>query len=227
MSSRRPARRGWRLLGVPTLAVLLAPFLLSVIYTVVPPLSMPMLGRALTLKGYERRWTPLDRIAPSLPIAVLSSEDARFCLHWGVDFDALALVLRQGGDNGPSRGASTIPMQVVKNLYLWYLPTMLRKPLEIPLALWTDLVWSKRRMIEVYLNIAEWGEGIYGVEAAARADFRRSAAELSPRQAALLAVALPNPILRDPTDPTRRLRSLAGLIAGRARQAGDTLACIR
>ena len=185
-----------------------------------------MIERAVMLQDVDRRWTPLDAIAPALPIAVLSSEDARFCQHHGVDFDAIALVFRQGGDGGPNRGASTIAMQIAKNLYLWPLPTLMRKPLEIPLALWIDLVWSKRRVIEVYLNIAEWGDGLFGAEAAARNYFDKPASALTQREASLLAVALPNPIKRDAGDPTRRLRILASRVAGRARSSGELLGCI-
>ena len=223
----RPKRRLWRRLAWLVLFVGLAPFVLTLAYAVIPPLSMPMIGRAVTLQPVDRRWTTLDKIAPAVPLAVLSSEDARFCQHWGVDFDAISLVMRQGGQNGPSRGASTIAMQVAKNLYLWPLPTMVRKPLEVPLALWIDLVWSKQRVIEVYLNIAEWGDGVYGIEAAAQHYFKKPAAALTQREAALLAVALPNPIRRDAGAPTRRLRNLAGLIAGRARVAPETLTCLK
>jgi monofunctional biosynthetic peptidoglycan transglycosylase len=230
-SPRLPAmrrRRSWLRRIVLALAlVCLAPLVLTVVYAVVPPVSLPMIGRALVLREVDRRWTRLEDIAPVLPVAVLSSEDARFCEHDGVDFDAIALVFRQGGSDGPSRGASTIAMQVAKNLYLWPLPTMMRKPLEIPLALWIDLVWTKRRVIEVYLNIAEWGEGIFGAEAAARAYFAKPASALTQREAALMAVALPNPIKRDAGDPSRRLRSLAGRIAGRARQSGGSLDCLK
>jgi monofunctional glycosyltransferase len=228
MQAARPfARRLWRRIGLGIILVALAPFALTLVYAVVPPISLPMIGRALALKDVDRRWVSLDRIAPILPDTVLSSEDARFCVHKGVDFEELALVFRKGGDEGPSRGASTIAMQVAKNLYLWPLPTLVRKGLEIPLALWIDLVWSKRRVIEVYLNIAEWGEGIFGAEAAAQNYFDKPASSLSQREAALLAVALPNPIKRDAGEPTRRLRGLAGRVAGRARSAGDTLDCIK
>lgn len=224
MSRRRP----WLRRALLALAIVgLAPFVLTLVYAVVPPVSLPMIGRALMLRDVDRRWTSIDAIAPVLPVAVLSSEDARFCEHSGVDFDALALVFRQAGSDGPSRGASTIAMQVAKNLYLWPLPTLMRKPLEVPLALWIDLVWSKRRVIEVYLNIAEWGDGIYGAEAASQSYFSKPASALTQREASLLAVALPNPIKRDAGDPSRRLRSLAGRIAGRARQSGGSLACIK
>lgn len=214
-------RRALKWLGL----LALTPFVLTVIYTIVPPISLPMLGRALILQDVTRDWTSLDDMAPGLPLAVLASEDARFCDHWGVDFVELEKVLDRSG--GPSRGASTIPMQIAKNLYLWPLPTLLRKVAEIPLAMWIDLVWSKRRTIEVYLNIAEWGDGIFGAEAAAQAHFGKRAADLSAREAALLAAALPNPIKRDAGNPTNRLRGRAGTITARARQSGDLMECIK
>lgn len=226
MPARRP-RRLWRRLVILVLALGLAPFVLTLVYAVVPPISIPMIGRAVTLQDVDRRWVPISAIAPSLPDAVLSSEDARFCLHNGVDFNAIELVLHQGGDKGPKRGASTIAMQVAKNLYLWPLPALARKPLEIPLALWIDFVWSKQRVIEVYLNVAEWGEGIYGAEAAAHYYFDKPASALTVRESSLLAVALPNPIKRDAGDPSKRLKALAGLIAARARGAGDLLDCVK
>lgn len=221
----RFGRRWLRRLLLVLIALVLAPFILTLVYAVVPPISMPMVGRALLLRDVSRDWVSLDEIAPALPMAVLASEDARFCLHNGVDFVELEKVLSREG--GPSRGASTITMQVAKNLYLWPLPTLLRKGAEIPLALWIDFVWPKRRTLEVYLNIAEWGDGIFGAEAAAQAHFGKSAAKLTAREAALLAAALPNPIKRDAGNPSNRLRGRAGTITARARQSGDLMDCIK
>jgi len=225
----QPARkRRWlRRAMVAVLVIILAPFALTLLYALVPPISIPMVERAVMLRDVDRRWVPLDEIAAVLPQTVLSSEDTHFCMHGGVDFDAIALVFRRAGESGPNRGASTIAMQVVKNLYLWPLPTVMRKPLEIPLALWIDLVWGKKRVIEVYLNIAEWGDGLFGAEAAAQNYFDKPASTLTQREASLLAVALPNPIKRDAGDPTRRLRLLAGRIAGRAKASGDLFDCIK
>jgi monofunctional biosynthetic peptidoglycan transglycosylase len=221
----RTGRRWLRRVLLALLALMVAPFILTLGYAVVPPISMPMIGRALMLQDVQRDWVSFDEIAPALPQAVLASEDARFCLHNGVDFVELEKVLSREG--GPSRGASTITMQVAKNLYLWPLPTLMRKGAEIPLALWIDLVWPKRRTLEVYLNIAEWGDGIFGAEAAAQAHFGKRAADLSAREAALLAAALPNPIKRDAGNPTNRLRGRAGTITARARQSGDLMECIK
>ena len=141
---------------------------LVALWAFAPPVSTLMLARWVTFRPVERVWTPLERIAPALPLAVIASEDGRFCRHWGVDWGALREVIDAAGEDGPSRGASTIPMQSAKNLFLWPSRSALRKGLEIPAALIIDRVWGKRRVMEAYLNIAEWGEGIFGAEAAAR-----------------------------------------------------------
>jgi monofunctional biosynthetic peptidoglycan transglycosylase len=167
-----------------------------------------MLGRWLMLKPVEREWVPLAQISPHLIRAVIASEDQRFCSHRGVDWVELNKVL--ANDDGPARGASTLTMQTAKNVFLWPGRSYLRKGLEIPLAMAIDLAWGKRRVIEVYLNLAEWGEGLFGAEAAAQRYFRKSAARLSPAEAARLAGALPNPRLRDPARPNRALQAAAG-----------------
>jgi monofunctional glycosyltransferase len=169
---------------------------LVVAHIVIAPTSTLMLGRGLIGQNVERRWVPLSSISPELARAIIASEDQRFCQHWGVDFGALREVLSD--EDGPSRGASTITMQVVKNLYLWPGRSYVRKGLEIPMALVVDLLWSKQRVMEVYLNIAEWGEGVFGAEAAARRHFGKAASGLSAAEAARLAAALPNPRLADP-----------------------------
>lgn len=172
-----------------------------------------MVARWFNGEPVERNVVPLSGIAPTLSLAVLASEDARFCGHGGVDWDALRLVLDD--DDGPSRGASTITMQLAKNLFLWPSRSYLRKALEIPLALYLDAVLGKRRVVEIYLNVAEWGDGVFGAEAAARRHFGKGAGELSRREAALLATSLPNPRLRDPAKPTRRQRELTGIVLAR------------
>jgi monofunctional biosynthetic peptidoglycan transglycosylase len=221
----RPLRLLRRLVGLVVL-VALVPFALVPLYTTVDPPSTLMLARRLAAEPVVREWRPLDRISPELVRTVIASEDARFCLHHGVDWDALRDVL--DNDDGPSRGASTITMQIVKNLFLWPGGGYLRKPIEIVLALWADLVWSKRRTVELYLNVAEWGPGgTFGAEAGARRAFGKSAASLTRAQAALMAVALPNPILRDPKRPSRAQRIRAARIASRAAKGGADLGCLR
>jgi len=158
------------------------------------------------------------------PTGCSSALDARFCRHTGVDWEALREVLED--EEGPSRGASTIPMQAAKNLFLWPGRSYVRKGLEIPIALWMDLVWSKRRMMEVYLNVAEWGDGIFGAEAAAQAYFRKSARDLTRREAALLAAALPNPKRRNPAKPSVGHRRIADRLMARAAAAGPLTDCL-
>ncbi|MGI6245984.1 MAG: monofunctional biosynthetic peptidoglycan transglycosylase [Pseudochelatococcus sp.] len=185
------------------LAIAAAPLALLLLYGFVPPVSTLMLGRWLTLQPVERQWVALSDISPELPRAVIASEDSRFCRHGGVDWSALRQVIDEMGEDGPARGASTIPMQTVKNLVLWPGRSYVRKGLEVPLSLFADMIWSKRRMMENYLNIAEWGDGLFGAEAAARRYFGKSAGSLTRREAALLAAALPNPLQRNPAKPAR------------------------
>lgn len=200
---------------------------LGLLYWIVPPVSTLMVGRWLTLQSVERDYVPLDRISPHLPLAVLTSEDSRFCAHGGVDWSALQEVLEDADEDGPSRGASTIPMQVAKNLFLTPSRSYIRKGLEIPVSMYLDLIWSKRKMMEVYLNVAEWGDGIFGAEAAARKYFRKSAKDLTRREAALLARSLPNPLRRNPGKPTPRLNALAGQLQARMAGAAPYAECLK
>lgn len=205
-------------------AVVLA---LGLLYKFVPPVSTLMLARWATLRPFERIPVPLEAIAPSLPTAVIASEDARFCAHAGVDWGALREVIEDADDDGPSRGASTIGMQTAKNLFLWPGRSYVRKALELPIALYLDLVWGKRRVMEVYLNLAEWGEGVFGAEAAARRYFGKSARALTRGEAALLAAALPNPMLRNPSRPSLRHRALANRLLARMDAGRVSAACLQ
>ncbi len=191
----------------------------------IAPVSTLMMARWITGRPVDRRWVPLSAISPRLVASVILSEDGQYCRHHGVDIPALLDVVEKG-DGAPSRGASTITMQVAKNLFLWPGRSYLRKALEIPLALLLDALWGKRRVLEAYLNVAEWGEGLYGAEAAAEHDFHKAAASLSTREAALLATALPNPFLRSVTHPSRQHRLLAQRIVDMQRLAGPYLACV-
>ncbi|GLK77276.1 monofunctional biosynthetic peptidoglycan transglycosylase [Methylopila jiangsuensis] len=226
--SSRTGRFGLARLALWVLAAMVAaPLALTLVYAVIPPPSTLMIGRWLTLQPVSRTWVPLDRMSPHLPRAVVVSEDAQFCRHHGVDWGAVRLVLDQGGEGGPSRGASTITMQVAKNLFLWQGAPYLRKPLEIALAHWIELVWSKRRIMEVYLNIAEWGpDGVFGAEAGARRAFRKGAGALSARESAIMAAALPNPVTRDARKPGRRAAAHAGVILRRMRGAAVLTGCL-
>jgi monofunctional biosynthetic peptidoglycan transglycosylase len=199
--------------------------LLILAYGFVAPVSTLMIGRWIAGKTVERTYVPLSAISRNLTEAVIASEDARFCLHHGVDWSALRGVIDKGGDRGPSRGASTITMQTAKNLFLWPSRSVIRKAFEIPLALVIDAAWSKRRLIEIYLNIAEWGDGIFGAEAASRFYFKKSARDLNPQEAALLATALPNPIKRNPAQPHHGHMMLAHHILVRIERGGAPIGC--
>ncbi|MBZ0227537.1 MAG: monofunctional biosynthetic peptidoglycan transglycosylase [Bauldia sp.] len=227
-AAARPApalRRRWLrriLIGLAALALL--PVVLVPAYRFVPPVSALMVYTRIAGGPIARDWVAFGDISPTLVASVLMSEDGRFCEHWGVDWGALGDVIDDPG--GPSRGASTIAMQTVRNLFLWQSRSYVRKGLEIPLALYADAVWGKRRTMEIYLNIAEWGPQIFGIEAAARHYFGRSARDLSARQAALLAAALPNPIGRNPAKPSRTMQSRARTIEARARASGAYVGCL-
>lgn len=211
---RRAARiLAWCIAG--WLAIVLV---LMVAYRFVnPPASMLMLQHWLFGRPVVNTWVPIEAMSPNIVRAVIASEDARFCEHNGVDFGALRDAVDNIG-NGTTRGASTISMQVVKNLFLWPSRNYLRKAIEMPLTFVMELIWPKRRIMEVYLNIAEWGPGIFGIEAASRYRFNRSAKSLSAGQASRLAVALPNPLVRNPAKPGPGLQRMARAIQLRMRR---------
>jgi len=223
--------RGWRPRRIVGLVLLLPALafgvllVLALVYSAVPPPSTLMLGRWATLKPVDRQAVPLAAISPHLVQAVIASEDQRFCLHDGVDWGALREVVDD--EDGPSRGASTISMQTVKNVFLWPGRSVLRKGLEIPLAMAADALWGKRRMMEVYLNVAEWGEGVFGAEAAARRWFGKPARDLTRGEAALLAAVLPNPILRNPALPSRGVRAAAARIQTRMNGVAGLMGCVK
>ncbi len=194
--------------------------------TLAPPVSTLMLARWAAGEKVVRDPVPLKNISPYLEQAVIVSEDARFCLHSGVDWRALRVAVAEEQDGGFAGGASTIDMQTVKNLFLFPGRFVLRKAMEIPMTLALDLVWSKPRILGAYLNIAEWGDGIFGAEAAARHYFHRSAASLTPREAALLAAALPNPHKRDPRRPRAAYARKAGKIMARMALAAGPTYCV-
>lgn len=213
---------GWALGFVIIGVVLVFAFLLDW-YDTHQPRSMPMWVAQFHHLPYRQKWVPLDQIAPVLQRAVIASEDSRFCQHHGVDWTELAVVLAD--EAGPQRGASTLTMQLVRNLFLWPSRSYMRKMIEIPLALIVELVWSKRRILELYLNIAQWGDGLFGAEAAAQSYFGVAAAQLNQRQAIMMAASLPAPLLRHPQRPSLRQGRLAGRIKARiAAQKG--LGCL-
>jgi monofunctional biosynthetic peptidoglycan transglycosylase len=218
------ARRAFLVL----VGVALLPAVLTFLYlpSFVHPLSTLMLKDLVTLRGYDRQWVAIEEVAPALVHSVIMSEDGQFCAHRGIDWAELNLVIDDAIAGEPTRGASTIPMQTVKNLFLWHGRSFIRKVLEAPLALYFDAIVPKKRIMEIYLNIVEWGPGIYGAEAAAKHHFGLSAKELSPRQAALLAATLPNPADRHPAKPGAGLRRLGSVIERRARKSGGYVQCV-
>ena len=224
-------RSGWfrRIVRLALLALAL-PFVLALVYRVVPPpASTLMLLRAAGGAGIDYRWRPAEKISRHLVHAVVVSEDARICQHNGVDWDVLrGLVVEALDEDGePVRGGSTIAMQTAKNLFLWPHRSYVRKGLEIPISLWIDFTWPKRRIIEVYLNIAEWGPGVYGAEAASQRYFKTSAARLSAQQAALLAAALPNPMIYRAGKPGPKLQQRALRVRARMRGAKVHAKCLK
>jgi len=201
--------------------------LLIAIYRFVnPPYSNLMLLERLGGTRITQKWVPLEAISPNLHRTVIMSEDGQFCRHWGIDFaEVLSAIKRASG--GRPRGASTITMQVSKNLFLWPSKSYVRKALEVPVTFAIELVWPKRRILEVYLNIAEWDRGVFGAEAAARAHFKRSAKHLTLRQSALLAVALPNPATRDAGNPGPWTSRRASRIQRLAARSPWAVSCIQ
>jgi monofunctional biosynthetic peptidoglycan transglycosylase len=160
---------------------------------------------------------PIEQISPHLIYAVIAAEDSRFCQHIGIDFDALNVALEDNKSGGRRRGGSTLTQQTAKNVFLWNGGGYARKAVEAWFALYIDTVWSKRRIMEVYLNIAEWGDGIFGAEAAAQARFGKPASDLTPREAALLAAVLPSPNKWRVNPPGSYVQGRASTLQQRAR----------
>lgn len=158
-----------------------------------PPGTPLMVTRKMSGVNIDAAWMPLDDISPHLVRAVIAAEDTRFCLHKGFDFEAIDEALSAAGNGQRLRGASTISQQTAKNAFLWSGRSWLRKGAEAWMTMVIEILWPKRRIIEVYLNIAEWGDGAFGAEAAAQKRFGKSAARLNEQEAALLAAVLPNP----------------------------------
>ena len=217
-----------KILLVALAVVLLAPYLVAPFYRAGHPVSTLMAWRSLRGAPMQREWIDLADMSPYLPRAVVAAEDAHFCKHHGIDWGALREAIDDAKEDGtPFRGASTITQQVAKNLFLWQGRDFVRKALEFPLALWIDLVLPKPRILEIYLNIAEFGpKGQFGVEAGSAFAFGKSAEDLSPREAALLASILPNPVKRSAKTPGPGVRRLAATYMARG-QASSLATCWR
>lgn len=221
-------RRPVRTVLFAVLILLALPYVLTPLYAVINPVSTVMLWRRITGAPVHHQYIPLSRISPALPRAVIVAEDGRFCTHHGIDLAEIRNAIDEAEDLDDVRGSSTITQQVAKNLFLWPSRSWLRKALELPLALWIDLVLSKRRVLEIYLNVAEWGPtGEFGIEAGSRRAFGKSAQHLGPYEAALMAASLPNPVTRNARAPGPGMRRLAGLYVARSERSGGITACLR
>lgn len=210
------------------LALLLAPPLLVLLFRFAPvPLTPLMLIRAAQGHGWHHQWVSLDRIDPMLARSVIAAEDNLFCTQWlGFDFAQLRGQVEAALDGERPRGASTITMQVSKNLFLWPGRDPLRKVLEAWLTPQLALLWPRRRVIEVYLNVVEFGPGLYGAEAAARRLFGKPASALTAAEASQLAVVLPAPLERDAARPDAERITLAAAVRRRAAGLGTLLDCL-
>ena len=220
---RRVARNG---LLAALLVLLVLPAAALLVFRVVPPPVTPlMLIRLVQGEGLAREWVALDDLPAHVPAAVLAAEDNAFCQHGGIDWRALRQAIDEYRAGGRLRGASTVSMQTAKNLFLWPGRDWVRKGLEAWLTLLVEALWPKHRILEVYLNIAEWGPGVYGIGAAARHHFDKPATALTTAEAARLAVVLPNPRERSAARPTPRLARLARTVAARIPQIAPLLDC--
>jgi monofunctional biosynthetic peptidoglycan transglycosylase len=184
-----------------------------------------MVLRLFDGEGLSKDWVAYDEISPNLARAVIAAEDAGFCAHWGFDFKAIQKALAHNEDSKRLRGGSTISNQTAKNVFLWPGDTRLsryaRKAIEPYFTVLIELMWGKRRVLEVYLNVVEWGPGIYGAEAAARHHFDKPASKLSRREAALLAAVLPNPRRLSAGRPSAYVARQAGAIQRRMSDVAD------
>jgi len=210
---------------------LVGPPLAVVIYKVIPPpITGLMVERLIQGQGLHKRWVSLDDIDPSLPNAVIAAEDQRFCEHHGFDFQAMKAAMRANERHpGSLRGGSTISQQTAKNVFLWPGRDYVRKGLEAYFTVLTEAIWGKRRIMEMYLNVAEWGPGTYGAEAAAHRYFDEPASDIAPGEAAHLAAILPSPLKWKAVNPGRYVQkrsSRIGAAAGAVRRGG-LASCLR
>ncbi len=216
-----------RLVWIAIILVIVAPTGLVLIYRIAPiPLTPLMVIRLFEGEGLSKDWTPIDGISAYVPEAVIAAEDNLFCRHWGIDWDALGSQIEAALEGERPRGASTISMQVAKNIFLWPERSYLRKILEGYLTLYVEALLPKRRILEIYLNVAEWGPGVYGIEAAAHHHFGKTAWDLSRREAALLAAILPSPREWRANPPDPYTASRAAILSARMSQIDPLLDCL-
>jgi len=226
---RRPlGRRIWRVVWITALLLLLLPLFLLVLYRFIyPPLTPLMVQRFFQQAKepdrevvFERDYVRIDDISPNLVTAVISSEDGRFMRHKGFDVPMLKQSYRENQRGRRVRGGSTISMQTAKNAFLPHRRSYLRKALEAGFTIAIEKLWGKERIMEMYLNIIEFGDGIYGCEAAAQHYFGHSAKTLSRNEAAQLAVTLPSPLKRNPAHATPYFRRQTSVVQGRMARYG-------
>ncbi len=191
------------------ICILLAIALVVLTRWVNPPVTYLMAQEWSRLGSIEHAWRPLEAMSPELPLAAAAAEDANFCAHAGFDLDGIRAALE---DRSRLRGGSTISQQVAKNVFLWPERSWLRKGLEAGFAMLIEVIWPKRRIMEVYLNVAEFGEGVFGVEAAAARYWNLPAADIGPERAARLMAVLPDPKGRSPISSTRFMRTRGAAI---------------
>ena len=205
---KRPLSR--RLIGlavrVIVLLVVLSILPVLILRWVAPPTSAFMVRYRLSGAPVDYRWVPLEEISPHAPLAVIASEDQNFFKHRGIDFKAVCDAIEDNRTRARPRGASTISQQVVKNLFLWPQRSYVRKGIEVYATLIMEIFWPKQRILEVYLNIAQMGNGVFGVEAASNRFFGKPAARLTRREAAALAAVLPGPASMHADRPSRYVR---------------------
>lgn len=207
----------WRVLLLGLLLLLLLLALLLTLRFVPPPTTAFMLQSPYPV---TQQWISIEQLPSHVPLALVAAEDQRFPQHFGVDWTEVKQALQQYDDGGGLRGASTISQQTAKNLLLWPGRSMVRKGLEAVLAISLELIWGKKRILEVYLNIAEFGPGIYGIEAASQHYFAKTASKLSRNEAARLAVLLPSPRRRNPNQLTPFLQQRVSWVEQQMRQLG-------
>jgi monofunctional biosynthetic peptidoglycan transglycosylase len=203
--------------------IVLSVFMVVLYRFVPPPVTLTMLGDAVSGHGITKSWMPLSRIDPDMARAAIAGEDGNFCTHHGFDFAALAKAYARNARGGRIRGGSTISQQTAKNVFLIQGGGYARKAVEAYFTVLIETIWGKRRIMEVYLNSIEWGPGVYGAEAAARKNFGRSAESLSPAQAARLAAILPSPLKWRAAKPGPYVKRRSGRIkaaAGAVRRTG-------
>ena len=224
---RRP-RRWWRWLWrLPLLLLLVTALQVATLRFIDPPFSAFMLARQVSAWGagdwdfrLAHDWRDLDAMAPSLPLALVAAEDQQFPSHHGFDLDAIEKARRSNARGRKVRGASTISQQLAKNLFLWSGRSWVRKGIEAWYTLLIEVLWPKQRIIEVYANMAEFGDGIYGAQAAARSFFGRDASRLTPAQSARLAAVLPSPRRYDARNPGPYVQRRSRGIERQMRQLG-------